>query len=152
MEYVLYFIHLMMWISKSWTCLLSYTDHVPLEAINKELRRHESNSQQAIIMELSCEESCCSAGNNQAAEQAGITQHSWQLSSRWQAGIVQLSWQLSSRWADSNHTAQQALITWLSMHYSRGWSYTDHVMIMHWSLGYHALITWLIIHLSLIHI
>ena len=27
-------------------------------------------------MELSCEESCCSAGNNQAAEQAGITQHS----------------------------------------------------------------------------
>ena len=32
-------------------------------------------------MDLSCEESCCSAGNNQAAEQAGITQHSWQLSS-----------------------------------------------------------------------
>ena len=58
------------------------TDHVPLEAINKELSRHESNSQQARIMELSCEESCCSAGNNQAAEQAGITQHSWQLSSR----------------------------------------------------------------------
>src|SRR5574337_346634 len=55
------------------SCLLSYTDHVPLEAINKELSRHESNSQQAIIMELSCEESCCSAGNNQAAEQAGIT-------------------------------------------------------------------------------
>ena len=26
-------------------------------------------------MELRCEESCCSAGNNQAAEQAGITQH-----------------------------------------------------------------------------
>src|SRR5574340_1332876 len=51
------------------SCLLSYTDHVPLEAINKELSRHESNSQQAIIMELSCEESCCSAGNNQAAEQ-----------------------------------------------------------------------------------
>ena len=46
------------------------------------LSRHESNSQQAKIMELSCEESCCSAGNNQAAEQAGITQHSWQLSSR----------------------------------------------------------------------
>src|SRR5574340_717229 len=63
------------------SCLLSYTDHVPLEAINKELSRHESNSQQAIIMELSCEESWCSAGNNQAAEQAGITQHSWQLRS-----------------------------------------------------------------------
>ena len=45
---------------------------MPLEAINKELSMHESNSQQAIIMELSCEESCCSAGNNQAAEQAGI--------------------------------------------------------------------------------
>ena len=43
---------------------------------------NESNSQQAVIMELSGEESCCSAGNNQAAEQAGITQHSWQLSSR----------------------------------------------------------------------
>ena len=48
--------------------LLSYTDHVPLEAINKVLSRHESNSQQAIIMELSCEESCCSAGNNQVDE------------------------------------------------------------------------------------
>ena len=31
--------------------MLSYTDHVPLEAIYKELSRHESNSQQAIIME-----------------------------------------------------------------------------------------------------
>ena len=41
---------------------------MPLEVINKELSRHESNSQQAIIMELSCEESCCSAGNNQAAQ------------------------------------------------------------------------------------
>src|SRR5574340_1653002 len=39
-------------------------------SINKELSRHESNSQQAIIMELSCEESCCSAGNNQVDEQA----------------------------------------------------------------------------------
>ena len=38
-----------------------FKEHVPLEAINKELSRHESNSQQAIIMELSCEESCCSA-------------------------------------------------------------------------------------------
>ena len=47
---------------------------MPLEAINKELNRHESNSQQAIIMELRCEESCCSAGNNQAAEQTVITQ------------------------------------------------------------------------------
>src|SRR5574337_459560 len=38
-------------------------------------------------MELSCEESCCSAGNNQAAEQAGITQHSWQLSSNGAVGL-----------------------------------------------------------------
>ena len=29
--------------------------HMPLEAINKELSRHESNSQQAIIMELTSE-------------------------------------------------------------------------------------------------
>src|SRR5574341_977012 len=54
-----------------WSCLLSYTDHVPLETINKELSRHESNSQQAIIMEHSCEESCCSAGNNQVTDQEG---------------------------------------------------------------------------------
>ena len=53
---------LIMWLIMRWSCLLSYTGHVPLEAINKELSRHESNSQQAIIMELSCEESCCSAG------------------------------------------------------------------------------------------
>src|SRR5574339_942486 len=63
------------------SCLLSYTDHVPLEAINKELSRHESNSQQAIIMELNCEESCCSAGNNQAAEQARSEEHTSELQS-----------------------------------------------------------------------
>ena len=42
------------------------------------------------------------------------------------------------------------------MHWSRGWSCTDHVtdhalitwLIMHWSRGYHALMTWLIMHLS----
>ena len=37
---------------------------------------------QAIIMELTSEKSCCSAGNNQVDEQAGITQHRWQFSSR----------------------------------------------------------------------
>ena len=37
-------------------------------------------SQQAIIRELSSEKSCCSAGNNQVDEQAGIMQHRWQLS------------------------------------------------------------------------
>src|SRR5574341_363443 len=37
---------------------------------------------QAIIMELTSEKSCCSAGNNQVDEQAGITQHRWQLSRR----------------------------------------------------------------------
>ena len=107
-------------------------------------------------MELTSEKSCCSAGNNQVDEQAGITQHRWQLSRRRQAGIVQLSWKLSSRWAGSNHAAQQALITWLSMHYSRRWSHTYHVtdhalimwLIMHWSRGCHALITWLDIHWS----
>ena len=31
-------------------------------------------------MELSSDESCCSTGNNQARDQAGITQLSWQLS------------------------------------------------------------------------
>ena len=61
---------------------LSCTDDVPQEAIIKDLSRHESRNQQAIIMELSCDESCCSTGNNQAAQQAGITQFSWQLSSR----------------------------------------------------------------------
>ena len=35
-----------------------------------------------IIMELTSEKSCCSAGNNQVDEQAGITQHRWQLSRR----------------------------------------------------------------------
>ena len=33
-------------------------------------------------MELTSEKSCCSAGNNQVDEQAGITQHRWQLSRR----------------------------------------------------------------------
>ena len=54
----------------------------PQEAILKELSRHEPRNQQAIRMELSSDESCCSTGNNQARDQAGITQLSWQLSSR----------------------------------------------------------------------
>ena len=74
---------------------------MPLEAINKELSRHESNSQQAIIMEISCEESCCSAGNNQAAVQAGNTQHSWQLSSRPLTSIP-VSWHPSQQHPSHN--------------------------------------------------
>ena len=35
-------------------------------------------------MELTSEKSCCSAGNNQVDEQAGITQHRWQWTRRWQ--------------------------------------------------------------------
>ena len=54
----------------------------PQEAILKELSRHEPRNQQAISMELSSDESCCSTGNNQALDQAGITQLSWQLSCR----------------------------------------------------------------------
>ena len=61
---------------------LSCTDDVPQEAIIKEASRHESRNQEAIIMELSWDESWCYAGNNQAAEQAGFTQLSWQLSSK----------------------------------------------------------------------
>ena len=57
-------------------------EHGPQEAIIKELRRHEPCNQQAISMQLSSEESCCSTGNNQAGDQAGITQLSWQLASR----------------------------------------------------------------------
>ena len=50
--------------------MLSYTDHVPLEAINKELSRHESNSQQAITWN--------SAVRNHAAQLAIIKQLSRQ--------------------------------------------------------------------------
>ena len=61
---------------------LSFSDKVPQQAIGKELSRHESRNQQAIIIELSWDESCSSADQYQADEQAGITQLSWQLSSR----------------------------------------------------------------------
>ena len=61
---------------------LSCTNDVPQEALIKELSRPISRNPQAIIMDSSCDESCCSAGNNQAAEQAGITRLSWQKSSR----------------------------------------------------------------------
>ena len=54
----------------------------PQEAIIKELSRHEPRNQQAISMELSSDESCCSTGNNQAGDQAEITQLSGQLPSR----------------------------------------------------------------------
>ena len=58
------------------------TEQGPQEAILKELSRHEPRNKQAISMELSSDESCCSTGNNQARDQAGITQLSWQMSSR----------------------------------------------------------------------
>ena len=58
------------------------TEQGPQEEILKELSRNEPRNQQAISMELSSDESCCSTGNNQARDQAGITQLSWQLSSR----------------------------------------------------------------------
>ena len=74
--------------------LISCTDDVPQEAITKELNRHESRNQQAIIMtsavmnhaaqlaiikQLNRKESDGSAGHCQADEQAGIMQLSWQL-------------------------------------------------------------------------
>ena len=58
------------------------TEQGPQEAILKELSRHEPRNQQAISMELCSDESWCSTGNNQARDQAGITQLSWKLSSR----------------------------------------------------------------------
>ena len=54
----------------------------PQEAILKDLSRHEPRNQQTISMELSSDNSCCSTGNNQAGDQAGITQLSWQLPRR----------------------------------------------------------------------
>ena len=42
--------------------------------IFKQMSRHEPRNQQAINMELSSDESCCSTANNQARDQAGITQ------------------------------------------------------------------------------
>ena len=60
---------------------LSFTDHVSQQAIFKELANTNHAAQQAIIKELSRQEIRSSAGNYQAAEQAGIMQLSWQLSS-----------------------------------------------------------------------
>ena len=34
---------------------------------------------------------------------------------------------------DSDHVSVHALITWQIMQWSRGWSCTDHVVLMHWS-------------------
>ena len=78
---------------------LSCTDDVPQETIIKELSMHESRNQQAIIMDFSGDDSFGSAGNNQAAEKAGITR---------------LSWQFSSRCAGRNHAGQLAIIKQMS--------------------------------------
>ena len=127
-----------------WSCVLSYTDHVPLEAIKKELSRHESNSQQTIIMELSCEESCCSAGNNQAL----ITWLIMHWSRDWSCTDHVAIMHCSRGWSGNDHIA--------TTYWSRTWLCTDHVtvralitwLIMPWSRGYNALITWRIIHCS----
>ena len=77
----------------------------------------------------------------------------------------------SRGWSCTDHVTDHALITWLIMHWSRGyhalitwlvihgscaWSCTDYMtdhalntwLIMHWSRGYHALLTWLIMQWS----
>ena len=69
-----------------------------------EMSKQEFAAQQAIIMELSKQESRSSACNNQEAEQAGITQL-----------IRQKSGSLASR----NHAAQQAIIMEMSTQKSR---------------------------------
>ena len=51
---------------------MSHTDHVPLEAMNIELSRQES-AQQAIILELSKQESRSSAGPDHVTEHALFT-------------------------------------------------------------------------------
>ena len=68
----------------------------PQEAKIKELSRHEPSNQQAISMEHSSDESCYSTGNNQAGDQAGITQ----LSSPWACDS-----------AGTDHLADQVQIT-----------------------------------------
>ena len=60
----------------------------------------------AIVKQMSRQESRSSAGNNQAAEQAGITWLGWQNQADEQAGITRLSWQ--------NQASEQAGITQLS--------------------------------------
>ena len=74
------------------TTWLSCTDDVPKEALINELSRHESRNQQAIIMDLSCDESCCPPGNNQAAEQAGTNVSAGNFQADEQAEITQLTW------------------------------------------------------------
>ena len=73
------------------TTCLSCTDDVPQEAIIKVLSRIESRDHQAIIMDLSCEESCFSAGNNQAPEQAELHGSAGNCQADEQVGITQLS-------------------------------------------------------------
>ena len=60
-------------IKKRWQ---QYTEELYKRDI-QDIDNHDSG-----FMELSSEKSCCSAGNNQVDEQAGIMQHRWQLSRR----------------------------------------------------------------------
>ena len=98
------------------------TEQGPQEAILKELSRHEPRNQQAISKKLSSDDSRCSKGNNQARDLAGITQ---------------LSWQFSSRGADRNHAALMAIVMQMSRQESRSSAGPDHETLQ-------ALITWLI--------
>ena len=133
-----------------WSCDWSWTDHVPIMHWGCASGGNNQRAEQARITQ--------SAGNNYGPQVWWIMLLSWQSSSSWKAGI-QLSWQLSSWWAGRNHAAHlaifkqlsrqesstsvgpghvtlHALITWLIMRWSRGWSCTDR-------LTDHALVTWL---------
>ena len=74
---------LIMWLIMRWSCLLSYTDHVPLEAIIKQLSRQELRSTAGNCQAVDRQESCSSAGNCQADEQTVITQLSRPWSRDW---------------------------------------------------------------------
>ena len=50
----------------------------------------------------------------------------------------------SRDWSCTDHVTDHAQITWLIMHWSRGYHSLLRWLIMQWSRSYHVLVTWLI--------
>ena len=121
---------LITWLRMHWSCGWSYTDDVTDQALITWLIIHWSRGYYALItgLHMQCSRNC----------------------RQWSRGYHALIMCLSC----TEHVADQTLITWLIMHWSRGWSCTnhfvDHALIRGGSytdhMTDHALITCLIMH------
>ena len=137
---------LLTWLILHWSRAWSCTDHVTNHELITWLNIHWSRdwsctdhvTDHALITWLSCTDH--------------VAIRHWSRDCAWTDDIpvhALTTWLIihwSRAWSCPHHVAEYALITKLI--WPRDCACTDHLAIMHWSRGYHALITCLVMHRS----